>query len=243
MTPLSLKNPCPRGLSKYHVKPRSSVAGFTLVEMLAVICLISILAVLTVPSLTGLSAAGKFNSAVSGLSETLSLARQTAVARNTYVWVAFALPSSTTTGSSLSTLVVASTDGTNPFTDWSSTVTLPDSRLVVVTKPVSYLQTQFLEAGTLTSQQIPSLPGNGDPAVNGLASTLTFKANSPTGTVTYSRVIEYTPSGLVYNGANPVNFVEFGIEPGMTATTAIDSKNVADLRVPFITGKTTIYRP
>jgi type II secretory pathway pseudopilin PulG len=211
--------------------------------MLTVIGIISLLAVLTVPSVVGLSTSDKFDSAVSGLSETLSLARQTAVARNTYVWVAFAVPVNPT-DTPLSTLVIASTDGTNPFDeDWSATVKLPDPRFYVVSKASNYTRCQFVDAGVLTPQQIPSLPSQGDGDTNGLASQLNFVVNSPGGTMTYSRVIEYAPTGVVYNGLNPVNFVEFGIEPGRAPSPTVTNKNVALFRMPFITGKAVLYRP
>ena len=215
------------------------------------IAVISILSYLVLPSLTGLTASGKFDSAISGLSETLSLARETAVARDTYVWVAFSVPVAPT-DPPLSTLVVASTDGTNPFSaSWSNTVTLPNAGFLLVTKPTSYAQCQLIEAGTLTSSQIPSLPNtpvavgpSGSNPGNGLSlsSALSFTYQTSTGLRTYNRVVEYSPSGLVYNGPNPVNFVEFGIEPASTPTAAI-KPNVALLRVPFITGRTQLYRP
>ena len=229
----------------YHLKSRGFHEGFTLVELLAVMAIMVFLAVLVIPSLGGLTTAGKFNSTINSLGDTLDLARQTAVARDTYVWVALAVPVSPT-DPPLSTIVVASRDGTNPFSvDWSPAVNLAtDTRFYLVTKPTSYAQCQFLDAGALTSTQIPSLPSQGNPDTNSLASTLTFTVNSPNnGQIIYKRVIEYTPSGLIYNGLTPVNFVEFGIEPGLVPSATPNKKDVALFRMPFITGKTLLYRP
>jgi prepilin-type N-terminal cleavage/methylation domain-containing protein len=221
----------------------SGAIGFTLLELLVVIAIMAVLTALTLPSFAGLRMAGKFDSAVSDLSETLGFARQTAVTHNTYVWVAFTVPASPA-DPPLGTLVLASTDGTNPFhADWSSSVTLPDSRFLVVTKRMNYAQCQFLDSGVLTTKQIPALPPPLGADANSLASDLSFTVGTPAGPVTYNRVIEYSPSGLVYNGPNPVAFVEFGVQPGPVPSAAATSQNVACFRVPFITGRTLLYRP
>ena len=236
---------CSDLLRHYYVKSRGPSGGFTLVELLTVIAIIAILAILTIPSLAGLTSSSKFNAAINGLSNTLDLARQTAVARDTYVWVALAVPA-VPADPPLSTVVVASRDGTNPFSaDWSSTVDLStDTRFYLVTKPTSYAQCQFLDAGVLTPQQIPTMPSQANPNSNSLASSLTFTMNSPrNGPLTWTRVIEYTPSGFVSNGLTPVNFVEFGIEPGAVPSATPAKKNVALFRMPFLTGKTLLYRP
>lgn len=212
-------------------------------ELMAAIAIVAILTVLTLPSFAALSKAGRFSSAVGEVSETLDLARQLAVARNTYVWVAFTVPASPT-DPPLGTLVLASTDGTNPLpSDWSTSVSLPDSRFLLVAKRASYAQCQFLDAGALTTKQIPSLPAPAGADANALASNLSFTMTTPTGLTTFNRVIEYTPSGLAYNGPNSVAFVEFGLQPRPVPNGPTIGHDVACIRVPFITGRTLLYRP
>ena len=232
------------GVDRFPLRaaPARGARGFSLIESLAVLAIIAILGVLSVPSLIGMTSSGKFNGAISSLNDTLNLARQTAVARNTYVWVAFSVPSSPT--DPLATLVVASADGTNPFaTGWSGTVELPNAGFLQVTPSKSSPQCQFIEAGALTSRQIPGLPSTAAAAQNGLGTDLAFTLMSPTGLrKKYTRVIVYSPSGQAYNGLNQVNFIEFGIQPGV-APTALIGRDVAVLRVSFMTGKSTLYRP
>jgi len=232
-----------------HGVRRLPSRGFTLMEVLVVLSIMTILTTITLLSLAGLSPAGKFNSAVGNLSETLGLARETAVAHNTYVWVAFAIAASPSGPPSLGTLVVASADGTNPFgSAWSPStlpVALPDPHFIVLTKLQKYSNCQFLDAGVITPANIPALPSQASQSANALATNASgfFTINSPSGLITYTRVFEYTPSGLVYNGPNPVTFVEFGVQPGPISTTTVTSQNVACFRVPFITGRTMLYRP
>ncbi len=103
-----------RGRSRFYLDSAHLIEAFTLVELLVTISIIAILVALTLPSLAGLNAAGKFNSAVSSISETLRLARETAVAHDTYVWVAFAITTSPN-DPPLGTLVVASADARIPL--------------------------------------------------------------------------------------------------------------------------------
>ncbi len=220
--------------------PRA-VPGFSLTELLVVVAIMAIMASLTLPALKGLNQAGRFNASIGGLDETLNLARQTAVARNTYVFVALAVPASS--ADSLSALVVASADGTNPFASaWSGVVTLPDPAFRLVAPPKDYAQCQFIEAGVVTPRQIPTLPGAGATSQNGLSTDPVFTVATPAGPRTYSRVIAYAPSGQAYNGLTQVDFIEFGLQPGPAPTAEI-GKDVALLRVAFVTGKPTLYRP
>ncbi len=122
-------------------------------------------------------------------------------------------------------------------------MTLPDSRFLLVDKRMAYTQCQFLDAGVLTATQIPTLPAPRSSSANSLASDLFFTVNTPTGQVIYKRAFEYTPAGLVYNGLNPVYFLEFGLQPAATPATTVTSRNVACFRLPFITGRSQLYRP
>jgi prepilin-type N-terminal cleavage/methylation domain-containing protein len=64
--------------------------GFTLVEMLVVIAIMVVLFSAGIPAVENLGASRGISSATSQISGALELAKSTAVARNTYVWVGFA---------------------------------------------------------------------------------------------------------------------------------------------------------
>ena len=218
-----------------QVLPSREVRGFTLIEILLVLLIMGISTAMFIPSIAALGSADKFNSALSGISDTLMLAREKAISSNTYVWVAFADP--VMPNDSLAALVIASADGTNPIDGWaSSTIVIennPDFR--VVGKQQNYARCQITDAGSFNSTDVSSLPKvNVDSAINSLASTVSFSFHSRI----YTRVIQFTPSGLACNGINPVNLVEFGVKPSSGS-----KNNVAVLRVQGITGQTTLYRP
>ncbi len=93
-----------------HHKPalHHSRRAFSLVELLTVVALIGILATATIPAVGNMAAASRRTKSLSDLSTLFEGARQYAVAKNTYVWVAF---SDTSTGRPLYASVIASRNG------------------------------------------------------------------------------------------------------------------------------------
>jgi len=104
-------------------------AGFTLLELLVVIALISMLMVLALPALSGIKAAGNATKAAYDLAGTLEQARAYAMANNTYVFVGIAEVDSSVDpsakpqvatadpaiGGRVAVAVVASKDGTRGY--------------------------------------------------------------------------------------------------------------------------------
>jgi prepilin-type N-terminal cleavage/methylation domain-containing protein len=216
----------------------SSKKGFTLVELLIVIAIMAILAGLSVPALSALNRSGQAGLTFSKLSETLEQARQYAVAQNTYVWVAFsASPSSLGTGTQLSIAVVASADGTDLASNWTSSVG-PGTNLVQVSKMQTFQLTELQTPGKVTPATILAEVGQ---AIN---STAKFSITLPgqNAATTFGQAIQFTPSGEARNtdGA-PVDLVEFDVQPEKGPGIA-DPNNGAVFQVSGLTGETRIYR-
>ncbi len=76
-----------RGLNKSIRSARER--AFSLIEILVVVALVVILSVLTIPALTSTQSALEITRAAQGLSDSLNLARQTALARNRTVTLRF----------------------------------------------------------------------------------------------------------------------------------------------------------
>ncbi len=215
--------------------------GFTLIELLVVISIMAALAILSVPAL---SSSGKLNDTVVELSGLIDQARQYAVSQNTYVWVVFYPDSTPANGDSLTIAILASKDGTDP-SPWGNYGAVPNDSIDLISRIKTFGQIKLSDAGTFNSQNISSLPAM--PAIDAANSrannTAQFQIRS-TGTstpTTFSRVIQFAPSGQVRNSINPINLVEFGVQPNKKSVS--DSHNIAVIRISGITGQTLVYRP
>ena len=239
----------PRSRPSLRVDSRSG--GFTLTELLVVVSIMGMLALLGLPSLSGLTTSGKMTHAVSELSGVLEQARQYAVAQNTFVWVAFSLDPSTDPDARgkdrITVAVIAAKDGVDPNPSPGSPYdygSVPGTSFALVTKVRSFSQFDLKDAGTFTSGQIVALRDlpSAD-AANDLSLQATFHLRSPGAVVssTFSRTILFSPTGEVRNGSGPIDFLELGLEPRPVKTVA-SSANVAVLRISGLTGQTMVYR-
>jgi prepilin-type N-terminal cleavage/methylation domain-containing protein len=211
--------------------------GFTLVEMLTVIAIITVLAGLSVPALSALSRSGQVDVTFSKLTETLEQAREYAVAQNTYVWVAFyantSLPAS---GTQLSLAVMASTDGTDAASNWTGTV--PGSNLIQISKIQTFQLTELQAPGTVTPATALSEIGQ---AVNSSASFSIVLPGQTSPTV-FKNAIQFTPTGEARNAdGTPVDLVEFDIQPEK-GPGVVNPTNGAIFQVNGLTGETRLYR-
>ncbi len=84
--------------------------GFSLMELLAAIAIISILAVASQPALSGIMGSRNLSRAAGDVASCLEFARSEAIAKNTFVWVGFTNLSQNGT-SNLALSIVASRDG------------------------------------------------------------------------------------------------------------------------------------
>jgi type II secretory pathway pseudopilin PulG len=107
---------------------RGRLGGFTLFELLIVVCIIGLLMVLIAPAFTTIKSGSDFSTAVNGIRDVLENARTYAKANHTYVFVGLAEVDSSvesgvspqvTTGATpygrVAVAVVASKDGTRHF--------------------------------------------------------------------------------------------------------------------------------
>lgn len=93
------------------VQGRRSVCAFTLIEMLIVVALIAILSALAVPAVSSFSQSRGVEESAYQVAAAVEMARGEAVARQTYVWLAFQ-PQTNSGNLDLRLGMVASRDGT-----------------------------------------------------------------------------------------------------------------------------------
>jgi prepilin-type N-terminal cleavage/methylation domain-containing protein len=231
--------------SKYEMlSSRRSRLAFSLIELLTVIAIMSLLASVAVPALTSLAKGSQMNQSLIELSGTLDAARQYAISRNTYVWVALRHNPSGTAGDELSMVTLASKSGIDP-SPWSNYGQVPNAQIDIVGQPRTFSQIRLEEAGVFDTSRIPALSGK--PPVssdNSLAdgkAVFQIKLPGQTAPVDFSRVVQFTPAGEARVSSSVIDVVEIGIHP--TRGSVADENNVAVLRVNGLTGQTSVFRP
>jgi Tfp pilus assembly protein FimT len=222
-----------------------------LVELLAVIAIMVILAFVSLPALTSLLGSGNTNQNISQLNGILELAREYAVANNTYVWVAFSPATGSGGVSSLSVAVLGSNDGTDPASSSSapwgnancSYGTVPNSEISLVNKVIILQQISLQNAGTYAVNSLPATPAVTSTA-NSVASSSHgfFSMTLPGGStaVNFTQGIEYLPTGQARNASGPINVIDLDVDPQMG--TVSQTKNAAVVRLNGLTGEPVVYR-
>lgn len=154
--------------------------AFSLVELLSVIALISILATATIPAVGNMAASSRRTKSLSDISTLFEGARQYAVAKNTYVWVAF---SDTSAGKPLYASVIASRNGLAQGYG-------PDDNWVAQSIDVTSNNNNFLPVSRMMT--VGDFKFTSDAS---FGSTASFKVRSGSQTYDLSRSIQFSPSG------------------------------------------------
>jgi prepilin-type N-terminal cleavage/methylation domain-containing protein len=219
-------------------------SGFSLVELLTVVAVMSLLVSLAVPALSSIAMGNQMNQSLIQLSGTLDQARQYAITHNTYVWVALRPHTDEVRGDELSVAVLASKTGTDP-SPWSNYGAVPNSQIDLISRPRTFGQLRLEEAGTFSASKIPSLEGKSVTSLDNTPSDgraiFNIKLPGDSSAVNFDRVIQFTPSGEARVSSGIIDVVEFGLHP--TRGNVADENNVAVLRVNGLTGQTTVFRP
>jgi prepilin-type N-terminal cleavage/methylation domain-containing protein len=216
--------------------------GFSLIELLTVITITIILTSLCIPELSGLVRASRIDEAVTNCTSALERARQYAVANNTYTWVAFYQDTTDPTGNKVYLATLASTDGTDPTNGFTVAGPVPASDYILVSKITAFPQMAIEKAGANSWSGLPTIT----PAPSSLASNVvSFNLNvPPKGAVeTFNQVLQFSPAGEARISSGIVSLIEMGLSPVRGANNALDTKNVAVIRLAGTTGQATLYRP
>jgi len=243
--------------AKFRASP-----SFTLVELLVVILIIAILTAIAVPLIPSLLKANVVDEDVATLSGILEQARETAISRTTYVWVAFTDPPASTPGDGIWVATIQSVDGTEaPINttvapSWATSVTIPSAASVNL-QMVSKLQnlpgiaiTNWLYLPAAVTNLATAAPYNiTNPAplfetntvsnskTQWTVSSVQFSEGN-SATTYFTHVIEFTPNGEAH-----VMTWNSNIEFGMIPSTGTSTNNDVLLNLSRFTGKLTVLRP
>jgi prepilin-type N-terminal cleavage/methylation domain-containing protein len=204
--------------------------GFSLIEILVVIAIVGILAVFAVPALPTIMGAKGMAKAVEDTSGILALARTEAMARRTYVYVAF-LNTNSFGNSELRIGAVASLDGT---ADTSAANLRPIARILKLERTMLTPDIPAQVSGLVTNPGFGMSKNTGLPAFT--VGDVTF-AGATDGII-------FSPNGEALSAASGMTFlpkVDFGLVA--TRGTAPQTNDGAAVRYLGGTGSIQVFRP
>ncbi len=234
---------------------RRAVAGFSLVELLVVLAIISILASIMLLSISGTKSSRDLGRAAYEIQGVLEQARTSAMAGNTYVWVGFfeedPLAAATTPQAAgngqLVIAVVSSQDGTNLSSQVTASQKLPPAALTALTKllkiPNVHLDANLTAAATATR---PAATYEVNPTVQSGSATFDFPISTGGGAPAYhfQQILQFNPQGdasVIYG--NPTQYIEIGLRPSHGNIVAATNPDVAAIQITGIGGQVMTYRP
>jgi len=238
--------------------------GFTLVELIVVIALISTLMVLVAPAFTGIKSAGDVTSAAYTIKDALEQARTYAMAHNTYVWIGFyeepaGQPSTNPATPGTGRIVIstiASADGTTVYNP-RSLAAIDPTRVTQLNKLVKVEGTHLatFPDGSGTGDTFDSRPaaiyetakiGDATPPNPSLTPFQYPVGNpAPAAQYTFVKAVEFSPRGEArINNRNYTlkTVAEIGLQPTHGTAVDVNSRNIIAIQFGALGGDLKIYR-
>ena len=238
--------------------------GFTLVELIVVIALISTLMVLVAPAFTGIKGAGDVTSAAYTIKDALEQARTHAMAYETYVWIGFyeepaGQPSTNPATPGTGRIVIstiASADGTTVYNP-RSLAAIDPTRVTQLNKLVKVEGTHLatFPDGSGTGDTFDSRPaaiyetakiGDTTPPNPSLTPFQYPVGNpAPAAQYTFVKAVEFSPRGEArINNRNYTlkTVAEIGLQPTHGTAVDVNSRNIIAIQFGALGGDLKIYR-
>jgi len=247
-----------------HAVRARELYGFTLVELIVVIALISTLMVLVAPAFTGIKSAGDVTSAAYTIKDALEQARTHAMAYETYVWIGFyeepaGQPSTNPATPGTGRIVIstiASADGTTVYNP-RSLAAIDPTRVTQLNKLVKVEGTHLatFPDGSGTGDTFDSRPaaiyetakiGDTTPPNPSLTPFQYPVGNpAPDAQYTFVKAVEFSPRGEArINNRNYTlkTVAEIGLQPTHGTAVDVNSRNIIAIQFGALGGDLKIYR-
>ena len=238
--------------------------GFTLVELIVVIALISTLMMLVAPVFTGIKSAGDVTNAAYTIKDALEQARTYAMAYKTYVWIGFyeepaGQPSTNPATPGTGRIVIstiASADGTTVYNP-RSLAAIDPTRVTQLNKLVKVEGTHLatFPDGSGTGDTFDSRPaaiyetakiGDTTPPNPSLTPFQYPVGNpAPAAQYTFVKAVEFSPRGEArINNRNYTlkTVAEIGLQPTHGTAVDVNSRNIIVIQFGALGGDLKIYR-
>lgn len=208
-------------------------AGFSLIELLAVMAIITLMTAAVVPAINGLKSTGTLSSAAYEIAGTLEQARAYAMANNTFVYVGFAerdqLDIGKTGEGQIVMAAMGSKNGSRAF-DAANLTALTRLRKL----PNVQMQDNLPNSGGMTR---PAVQSSYQVGGDSFAAQDSFTLSG----VTFTKILQFDPRGMasVQSRSTTVpQWMEIGLAGAVGA-----SADSAAVVVDGVTGVAKIYRP
>jgi len=215
-------------------KPKPAPPGFSLVELLVVMAIIAMLTALSAPAISSLTRGNRMNENLLALGGIFEQARQLAISRNTFVWVAFSDPLPGTPSDGVLVATIAAKGGIDSLNWSTAAVSVAGSSDFEIAGKIRTLKgIRIMDKGALSVTNLPSETSLGS------LQSVQLQASVAGQTKNFTKAIQFTPTGEA-RVQTFSRFVELGMAPVLPGAAAA---NVAVWRLAGITGRATLYRP
>ena len=208
--------------------------GFSLIEMICVLAVVSVMASLVMPAITGMVTGDRLSNSAYTLSDVIQQARAAAMARHTYVWVGF---SSYTSADGVPTVMVESLTGNS-----GQSSDLANNNYVLSEKPVILRNVSITGAANYAT-----LPGydssvtTTDVASQGYSFTASLAGRT---NASFGDVIAFDPDGetnLAQSSTGALQLVQC-LGMGLQMAPSSSKLHVAAIQVRGLSGDVTVLR-
>jgi prepilin-type N-terminal cleavage/methylation domain-containing protein len=243
----------------HHSAGRTRAGGFSLVEMLCVVAIISVLTSLVTFSVLGTKTSRDLANGAYNIQGMIEQARTYAMAENTYTWIGFfeenpASPGTAGTGQ-IVVSIVASANGMNLVTS-ANAPQLPSANLTQVMKltKIPNVHLAVVPTASVTRPALASASPSDtyqvgstdfpDPITSSWSFVFPLGASTSSASYKFTQIIQFNPQGDATRiSDNPTTLMEIGLQPAHGGTTSTGTANFAVLQVAGIGGQVITYRP